>query len=245
MIDNNSNRLRKECFSEGAVGEKIGVIKAFTEQEEAYLTASSIISRIFTDKAQYSDFAILYRTNAQSRALEEALRKRNLPYRIYSGQSFYDRAEVKDMMAYFRLTVNRRDDEAFRRIINVPARGIGNTSLARLAAAASETGSSLYEAIFLPPEKLLEVGLKPAAVNKFLNFATLIEPIHQEWSTTDAFTIAQRIGNDSGYLASLKTTILPRDLRFENIEELYNSIKSFVEEEKETRAMESDLPEGR
>jgi DNA helicase-2/ATP-dependent DNA helicase PcrA len=245
VIDNNSNRLRKECFSDGEVGEKVGVIKAFTEQEEAYLTASSIISRIFADKAQYSDFAILYRTNAQSRVLEEALRKRNLPYRIYSGQSFYDRAEVKDMMAYFRLTVNRRDDEAFRRIINVPARGIGNTSLARLAAAALEAGSSLYEAIFLPPEKLLEVGLKSTAVNKFLNFAALIEPIHQEWSTTDAFTIAQRIGNDSGYLASLKNDNSPEGVsRFENIEELYNSIKSFVEEEKETRAMESDLPEG-
>ncbi len=245
VIRNNSNRLNKECFSDGSEGEKIGVIKAFTEQDEANLTASSIIGRIFADKAQYSDFAILYRTNAQSRALEEALRKRNLPHRIYSGQSFYDRAEVKDMMAYFRLTINRRDDEAFRRIINVPARGIGNTSLARLAAAALEAGSSLYEAIFLPPEKLLEVGLKPTAVNKFLNFAALIEPIHQDWSTTDAFTIALRIGNDSGYLASLKNDDSPEGIsRFENIEELFNSIQSFIEQEKETRAIESDLPKG-
>ena len=241
VIGNNSNRLNKECFSDGAEGEKIGVIQAFTEQEEAYLTASSIIGRIFTEKAQYGDFAILYRTNAQSRALEEALRKRNLPYRIYSGQSFYDRAEVKDMMAYFRLIVNTRDDEAFRRIINVPARGIGNTSLSHLSAAAAEAGSSLYEAIFLSPEKLLEAGLKPAAVNKFMNFATLIEPIHQDWSTTDAFAIAQRIGNDSGYLASLKNDNSPEGIsRFENIEELFNSIKSFVDEERETRAMESD-----
>ena len=244
VIANNSNRLKKECFSEGAEGEKIGIIKAFTEQEEAYLTASSIMRRIFSDKAQYGDFAILYRTNAQSRVLEEALRKRNLPYRIYSGQSFYDRAEVKDMLAYFRLIVNPRDDEAFRRVINVPARGIGSTSLSRLSDAATETGSSLYEAIFLPPEKFIEVGLKPAAVNKFLNFVTMMEPIHQEWSTTDAFTIAQRIGNDSGYLASLKNDNSPEGIsRFENIEELYNSIKSFVDEERETRAMESDSPE--
>ncbi|NMB37679.1 MAG: UvrD-helicase domain-containing protein [Bacteroidales bacterium] len=243
VIGNNSNRLNKECFSEGDEGEKIGVIKAFTEQEEAYLTASSIIERIFTDKAQYGDFAILYRTNAQSRALEEALRKRNLPYRIYSGQSFFDRAEVKDLMAYFRLTVNPRDDEAFRRIINVPARGIGNTSLSRLTEAATEAGSSLYEAIFLPPEKLLEAGLKPAAVNKFQNFAALIEPIHQECNSFDAFTIAQRIGNDSGYLASLKNDNSPEGIsRFENIEELFNSIKSFVEEEMERRIAESDLP---
>ena len=244
VIRNNSNRLNKECFSDGKEGEKIGVIKAFTEQEEAYLTASSIVGRIFTDKAQYGDFAILYRTNAQSRVLEEALRKRNLPYRIYSGQSFYDRMEVKDMMAYFRLTVNPRDDEAFRRIINVPARSIGNTSLSRLSSAATAAGCSLYEAMFLPPEKLLEVGLKPAAVNKFRNFATIIEPIHQDWSTKDAFTIAQRIGNDSGYLTSLKNDNSPEGIsRFENIEELFNSIKSFVEEEKETRAMESDLPQ--
>ncbi len=243
VIGNNSYRLNKECFSDGDEGEKIGVIKAFTEQEEAYLTASSIIERIFTDKAQYGDFAILYRTNAQSRALEEALRKRNLPYRIYSGQSFFDRAEVKDLMAYFRLTVNPRDDEAFRRVINVPARGIGNTSLSRLTDAATEAGSSLYEAIFLPPEKLLKAGLRPAAVNKFQNFATLIEPIHQECSSFDAFTIAQRIGNDSGYLTSLKNDNSPEGIsRFENIEELFNSIKSFVEEEIERRIAESDLP---
>ena len=142
VIAHNSNRIPKECFSKAEVGEKIQIIKAFTEQEEAYLTASSIVERIYTDKAPYSSFVILYRTNAQSRAFEENLRRKNLPYRIYGGHSFYERAEVKDMLAYFRLAVNPHDDEAFRRVINNPPRGIGDTSMERLALLAGNKQSS-------------------------------------------------------------------------------------------------------
>ena len=139
LIARNSARIPKKCYSEGEEGEKIKLINAYTEQEEALLIASSVMSRIRSDSAQYQDFAILYRTNSQSRALEEALRKRNLPYVIYSGNSFYERAEVKDMMAYLKLAANLNDDESFKRVVNKPARGIGDTSLAALNAAAAET----------------------------------------------------------------------------------------------------------
>ena len=127
----------------GEEGEKIRLVRAYTEQEEAALIASAILQRMHEVHAEYEDFAILYRTNAQSRALEEQLRKRNIPYIIYSGNSFFERAEVKDMMAYFKLAANTNDDESFKRAVNKPARGIGDTSLAALAAAAHAKGTSL------------------------------------------------------------------------------------------------------
>jgi len=125
LISRNSLQLKKECFSAASVGDKIEVVKAYTDQEEAFLLASSVLAKIYSDKASYKDFAVLYRTNAQSRAVEEALRKRSLPYKIYGGHSFYERAEVKDIMSYLRLLVNKKDDEAFKRVVNVPPRGIG------------------------------------------------------------------------------------------------------------------------
>ena len=141
LIAKNSNRLNKECFSEAEAGEKIEVIRGYSDQEEAFTVVSSLMNRIYSDRAEYSDFAILYRTNAQSRVVEEALRKRSVPYRIYGGHSFYERQEVKDVLAYMRLLVNPKDDEAFRRVVNVPARGIGDTTMGYLAAAGG--GASL------------------------------------------------------------------------------------------------------
>ena len=149
LIAKNEARIPKNCVSVGEEGEKIRLIRAYTESEEALLIASSIISRMQSDHAEYQDFAILYRTNSQSRALEEALRKRNLPYLIYSGNSFFERAEVKDMMAYLKLAVNVHDDESFKRIVNKPARGIGDTSMSALIEAARKEGTSLYRAASL------------------------------------------------------------------------------------------------
>ena len=168
VIARNSARIPKECYSMGEQGEKIRLIQAYTEQEEALLIASSIVSRIHAEHAEYQDFAILYRTNSQSRALEEALRKRNLPYVIFSGNSFFERAEVKDMMAYFKLIVNINDDESFKRIVNKPARGIGDTSLNALAAAAVANETSLFKAAYA--ENVEQFGLKPAAVKKIREF---------------------------------------------------------------------------
>lgn len=236
LIAKNEHRLQKECYSRAEVGEKIKVIKAFTETEEAYLIASSIVDRIFSDKVSYDNFAILYRTNAQSRALEESLRKKNLPYRIYGSHSFYERAEIKDMLSYFKLVVNSLDDEAFRRVINVPSRGIGDTSMERLAAAAAVAGCSLYEATFLPSEKLREAGLKDAAITKFRAFSAIIEQLAQKAAVSDCYELAVETGNASGYLQALHSDNSPEGVaRFENVEELFNSIKEFSEEESELR----------
>ncbi|MBQ0024777.1 MAG: UvrD-helicase domain-containing protein [Bacteroidales bacterium] len=241
LISKNENRLEKECYSMAEEGEKIQVIKAFTENEEAFLIASSIVDRIFSDKVQYDSFAILYRTNAQSRALEESLRRKNLPFRIYGGHSFYDRAEVKDMLAYFKLIVNNLDDESFRRVVNVPARGIGETSLERLAAAASASQRSLFEATYLPVEDLYAQGLKDAAITKFRSFSKIIEQLSQKAPISDCYELAVEAGNLSGYLASLNADNSPEGTaRFENIEELFNSIKEYSEQESEMRKTLAD-----
>jgi len=236
LIEHNGNRLKKECFSKGEAGEKIDVIKGFTESEEAYLIASSIVGRIYSEKLSYDNFAILYRTNAQSRALEESLRKRNLPYRIYGSHSFYERAEIRDMMAYFKLVVNPADNEAFRRVVNVPARGIGETSIERLSLVASAEGCSLYDACFLPVEKFASAGIREATVRKFRDFSAMIEPISQKSVSTDCYSLALEIGNASGILVALHNDTSPEGLaRFENTEELFNSIKEYSEEETEMR----------
>lgn len=236
LIAHNERRLRKKCFSLGEEGEKIGVIKAYTESEEAHLVASSIVERIYAAKAPYDAFAILYRTNAQSRAFEEALRKRNLPFRIYGGHAFYERAEIKDMLAYFKLVVNPRDDESFHRVVNVPARGIGDTSIERLSAAAAAAGCPLYNAPLLENEKLHAAGLKDAAITKLRNFVAQMESLAGKSETADCYELALDIGNLSGYLAALRAETSPEGLaRFENVEELFSSIKEYSEEEAEMR----------
>ena len=241
LIAHNERRLRKECFSRAGVGEKIGLIKAYTDSEEAHLVASSIIERIYATKASYDSFAILYRTNAQSRAFEEALRKRNLPYRIYGGHSFYERAEIKDMLAYFKLAVNPQDNESFRRVINAPARGIGDTTMERLAAAAAAAGRPLYNAPLLENEKLYAAGLKDAAIRKLREFVAMMEPLAEQTEKADCYDLAVAIGNASGYLLALRNDTSPEGIaRFENVEELFNSIKEYSEEEAEMRQILSD-----
>ena len=241
LIAHNERRLRKECFSRAGVGEKIGVIKAYTDSEEAHLVASSIIERIYATKASYDSFAILYRTNAQSRAFEEALRKRNLPYRIYGGHSFYERTEIKDMLAYFKLAVNPQDNESFRRVINAPARGIGDTTMERLTAAAAAAGCPLYNAPLLENEKLYAAGLKDAVIRKLRDFVAMMEPLAERTEKADCYDLAVAIGNASGYLLALRNDTSPEGIaRFENVEELFNSIKEYSEEEAEMRQILSD-----
>lgn len=245
LISHNEGRIKKECYSKAETGDKINIIKAFTEAEEAYLIVASICDRINLSKAQYDSFAVLYRTNAQSRAIEEALRKRNLPYRIYGSHSFYDRAEIKDMLAYFKLIVNPLDNESFRRVVNVPARGIGGTSIERLASVASQCGCTLFQACSLPAETLAAVGLKDAAVRKFRAFRDTITPLTVKVSSSDCYDLAVEAGNVTGYLTALKADNTPEGMaRFENVEELFNSMKEYSEEETELRrelAEEDDL----
>ena len=229
VIEKNSSRIPKKCYSKGPEGDKIHLIKAYTEQEEAIMIASSIITRMGEDHCQYQDFAILYRTNSQSRALEEALRKRNLPYMIYSGNSFFDRAEVKDMMAYLKLAVNPQDDESFRRVLNIPARGIGSTSEEFLVNIARERQISLFEAS--APEIMAASGMKPAAASRIAAFHNMIGSANAKVASDDAFSLANALSLQSGLYASFKLdNSIENQSRAANIEELLNIVKAFVED---------------
>ena len=237
LIEKNTARIPKECYSMGAEGERIRLIQAYTEQEEALLIASSILSRIQSEKAEYQDFAILYRTNVQSRTLEEALRRRNLPYMIYSGNSFFERAEVKDMMAYFKLVVNVNDNESFKRIVNKPARGIGDTSLAALTAAASAHQMPLFKAAYL--DDLEKYGLKQAAIKKIREFCDMIGQLALKANVEDAYTVAKRIADDSGlYMFYKLDTSIEGQSRTANVEELVDSVSLFIEEKKNEYAVD-------
>ena len=217
LIAHNEGRIPKDCYSSGPDGEKIRLLDTGSEQDEAMRIASEIMSRIRSDHAEYRDFALLYRTNSQSRALEEQLRRRNIPYMIYSGNSFFDRAEVKDLMAYFKLCVNPMDDESFKRAVNRPARGIGATTLQNLESLAAADGTSLFKAGFALPK------VKP--------FCEMIDSLSMLVRTTDAYELARRIADDSGLYAFFKSdSSIEGQSRTANIEELVNSVAAYVEE---------------
>ncbi|MCQ2144454.1 MAG: UvrD-helicase domain-containing protein [Bacteroidales bacterium] len=246
LIEKNEARIPKTCFSAGEEGELIKLVEGYTDKEEAMLIANEIVSRIQADKAQYQDFAVLYRTNSQSRAIEEMLRKRNIPYMIYSGNSFFDRQEVKDLMAYFKLVVNPRDDESFRRVVNKPTRGIGDTSVDALAKAAAEHGCTLIEAAYL--EDIANYFGRAAAVAKIREFCDMIRKFSVEAvgqivdegdesqqlrdvPPTDAYKLAVSVAMESGLLAMYRAdTSIEGQSRTANVEELLNSVKGFVEE---------------
>ena len=245
LIAKNSARIPKKCWSGEGEGDKIKLISAYTEQEEAILTAGEILAKIHSESASYKDFAILYRTNSQSRALEEALRRRNLPYRIYSGNSFFDRAEVKDLMAYFKLASNIDDDESFKRVVNKPARGIGNTTLAALAAASLDKGTTLFRTVL--SDDLDTYGLKGAAVDKLRAFCTMISGFSSRMAKEDAGDLAVVIAVESGILGMYKSdTSIEGQSKTANVEELLNSVKTFVEEKKNEyfEEMLADAAEG-
>ena len=232
LIAHNEGRIPKNCVSMGEEGEKIKLVRSFTEQEEAMQIASAILSRMRAEKCEYQDFAILYRTNSQSRALEEQLRRRNIPYMIYSGNSFFERAEVKDMMAYFKLAVNLNDDESFKRIVNKPARGIGDTSLNALQLAARDNNLSLFRAAGL--ESLESYGLKGAAIAKIRAFCTLMEKAAVEAVSGEAYDVAMSLASESGlYLFYKADNSIEGQSRFANVEELMNSIKVYEEQASE------------
>ena len=217
LIAHNDGRIPKNCYSEGDAGEKIKILHSYSETEEAVSVVGEIMSRVRNDHAQYQDFAVLYRTNAQSRAIEEQLRRRNIPYMIYSGNSFYERAEIKDMMAYFKLCVNPYDDESFKRTVNKPARGIGATTMQSLELMAREKQLPLFRAGFEIPK------VKP--------FCEMIEKLALLVKTTDAYELAKKIADDSGLYAFFKSdNSVEGQSRTSNIEELVDSVAVFVEE---------------
>ena len=226
LIEKNERQIRKEVFSEKEKGEPIGVFQAYSDVEEGDIVANKIAELRRINDYGYADFAILYRTNAQSRIFEEALRKRSMPYKIYGGLSFYQRKEIKDVIAYFRLVVNPNDEEAFKRIINYPARGIGDTTVGKIIAAATGNGVSLWNVLCEP----LSYGL---AINKgthtkLQGFRELVEGFMAGQSEKNAYEIGTDIIRQSGIINDVCQDTSPENLsRKENIEELVNGITDF------------------
>jgi DNA helicase-2/ATP-dependent DNA helicase PcrA len=227
IIANNKNQLEKNVFSANETGDRIKVQRAFTDNEEGKLVAESIIQERTSKGYDYKDFAILYRTNAQSRAMEEGLRKLNVPYKIYGGLSFYQRKEIKDLIAYFRLTFNPGDEEAIKRVINYPRRGLGDTTVEKIIVAADQHDITMWEVINDPAKYI------PGRIANQLNdFAMLIKSFMAEAKKLDAYETALYIAQHSGLLKELHTddSIEGRS-RYENIQELLNGIKEFAERE--------------
>lgn len=229
LIDKNSEQIPKTVYSENETGALIEVVKCYSDFEEAYQVASRLSQLKMTSGDSADEFAILYRTNAQSRVLEEALRKRNVPYRIYGGLSFYQRKEVKDAIAYFRLALNPDDDEALRRVINFPARGIGETTLAKLTRAAIDGNVSLWTVIQEPDR--YPAGLNAGTLRKLDRFAGLItEFVQADRKGADALELATRIIERTEMLKMYLHDSTPENLsKQENLQELISGVKGFVE----------------
>ncbi len=227
IIANNKNQLKKTVYSENETGDKIRVLRAFTDNEEGKIVAEAIAQEQALKGSKYQQFAILYRTNAQSRAMEEALRKLNVPYKIYGGLSFYQRKEIKDLIAYFRLTFNPNDEEAIKRVINYPRRGIGDTSLERIIIAADKHNITLWEVICDASQYL-----EPRSATAVANFALLIQSFQVMTKTHSAYDTALHIAQHSTILKDLYSDKSVEGLsRHENIQELLNGIKEFSERE--------------
>ena len=232
VIEKNQKQIKKVAYSANDVGEKVKLLQSYTDQEEGFLVASEILNIVQQNHCKYSDIAILYRTNAQSRIFEETLRKRNIPYKVYGSLSFYQRKEIKDLLAYFRLAVNPNDDEALRRIVNYPARGIGDTTMQHLTELANHNGISLWNAIQKLPS--VNSGIKGPTVKKLMDFAGLVGRYQAMIYSADAYETAYAIANGSGILNDLKLDKSPEGIsRLQNIEELINGIREFIDSRKE------------
>ena len=231
VIVHNSRRMEKRCFSEGDEGEKIRVLKAYTDREEAELVVQDLRDKVRATGDAWNEAAILYRTNNQSQALEESLRRRGIPYRIYKGASFYDRKEIKDMLAYIRLVVNPRDDEAFRRIVNYPARGIGDTTVLRIAQLAAERGVSMWEAVDALVAEPVSDPVQRTIVRKVAEFVALIRSLSLERAQKGLYDFGMEVASRSGILALYRRENSPEATSaLDNIEELLNSMQLFKEQ---------------
>lgn len=226
LIEKNERQIPKEVFSEKERGEAIGVFQAYSDVEEGDIVTNKIAQLRREHDYEYSDFAILYRTNAQSRVFEEALRKRGMPYKIYGGLSFYQRKEIKDIIAYFRLVVNPNDEEAFKRIINYPARGIGDTTVGKIITAATDNNVSLWTALCEPITYGLSIN--KGTHTKLQDFRALIEQFMADVTVKNAYEIGTEIIRQSGIINEVCQDNSPENLsRKENIEELVNGMNDF------------------
>ena len=233
IIDHNKTKLDKEVWTHNEDGPKIKVNRLINDGEEGRFVASSIFENRMQHQLMNGDFAILYRTNAQSRAMEDALRKRDIPYRIYGGLSFYQRKEIKDVLGYLRLVINPNDEEALKRVINYPARGIGQTTIERLTVTANHYKRSIFE-VMKNLQKLPDLAINKGTRNKLDNFVLMIESFQVLNQTANAFELSEHVARKTGLVQELKKDATPEGLaRMENIEELLNGIKDFVQEQRE------------
>lgn len=227
LIKKNKEQIFKEVFSENEEGEKIEVVSAFSDFEEGLIVANKITRMRYEGHSEFSDFAILYRTNAQSRIFEESLRKKNIPYRIYGGLSFYQRKEIKDIISYFRLIVNPGDEEAFRRIVNYPTRGIGDVTVGKISECARLHNVSLWQILSSPLQYNLNVNSGTA--KKLASFHELISGFITDNETLNAYELAQAVLKNSGIVKAAYEDMTPEGMsRAQNIQELLNAINEFV-----------------
>ena len=228
IIANNEGQIQKKVYSMNEAGEKIQIMQAMTDSEEGFNISSDIFDKRFSQQLNWSDFAILYRTNAQSRIFEETLRRKNIPYKIYGGLSFYERKEIKDILSYFRMVINPEDEEALKRSVNYPKRGIGETTIQKIFELASAKDVS-------PWSVLQEAGkysehFNSGTVRKLSSYVDVINAFRINSTTMDAFVKAREIALGSGIMRDLKEGNLPEEIsRYENLEELLNAIKVFTE----------------
>lgn len=242
IIAKNKNQLEKDVWTDNDDGAKIKVHRSPTDAEEGRFVASSIFENKMREQLPNGNFAVLYRTNSQSRAIEDALRKRDIPYRIYGGLSFYQRKEIKDVLSYLRLVINPKDEEALKRIINFPARGIGQTTIDKLVVAANHYGRSIFE-VMEHLEKL-NLNINAGTKTKLKNFTTMIKSFQIMDQGADAFALAEHVAKKTGILLEFKKDGTPEGIaKMENIEELLNGIKDFVDGQRELVDAKGDISE--
>lgn len=229
VIEKNKNQIQKTVWTDNDEGERILLNRSMSDNDEGRFVAHDIFA-LRADKAvHYKDFAILYRTNSQSRAFEEALRKISIPYRIYGGLSFYQRKEIKDLLAYYRLTANTSDDEALKRVINYPARGIGKTTMEKVVTVASNAKVPIWEVITRPNE--FPTDIARSSFSKLQDFATMVESFRAQLERSNAFDLAHHIAKHTGLLHTLNADKTPEGVaRYDNIQELLNGIKEFSDQ---------------
>ena len=231
VIARNSRRMEKHCFSEGDEGEPIRILRAYTDREEAEKVVSDLRDKVRGAGDEWSEAVILYRTNKQSSAIEDSLRHHGIPYRIYKGMSFYDHKEIRDLLGYLRLIVNPRDDEAFRRVVNYPARGIGETTVERIAQLAQERGVSMWEAVDALVSEPVDDAVRKAIVRKVAEFVQLIRSLSLMRAEKGLYDFGLEVANRSGILALYRAETGPEAASaLDNIEELLNSMQLFKEQ---------------
>ena len=232
VISKNKDQIKKQVWTNNPDGDKIIVHRSATDADEGRYVASTLFEWKLNNQLKNGDFAVLYRTNSQSRAIEDALRKRDIPYRIYGGLSFYQRKEIKDVLAYLRLVINPKDEEALMRVINYPTRGIGQTTLDKLVVAAKETGMSVFE--LLSPANRSSLKINASTSNRLEDFATMIRSFQILAESADAFALTEHVIKKSGLVLEMKKDGTPEGIaRLENMEELLNGIQDFVEGQRE------------